>query len=275
MKRKPYPTDLKDSEWAILAPLIPPAKSGGRPREVDMREILNGLLYLLRSGCAWRMLPHDLPVWQTVYEYFAQWRDDGTWERLNAILRIEVRQQAGKQAEASAAIIDSQSVKTTETRGARGYDAGKKIKGRKRHIAVDTLGLLLMIVVHAAHIQDRDGAKLVFEKMKGRFPRLRLIWADGGYAGKLIEWVRTLCQWVLEIVRRCDDVSGFQVLPHRWIVERTFGWLGRYRRMSKDYEGLPQSSEAMVYAAMIHIMLRRLARAGPQSRITIAATTVA
>jgi len=275
MKRKAYPTDLKDNEWAILAPLIPPAKSGGRPRAVDMREVVNGLLYLLRSGCAWRMLPHDLPPWQTVYEYFTQWRDDGTWERLNTILRIAVRQQAGKQAEASAAIIDSQSVKTTETPGTRGYDAGKKIKGRKRHIAVDTLGLLLMIVVHAAHIQDRDGAKLVFEKMKGRFPRLRLIWADGGYAGKLVEWVHTLCQWVLEIVRRSDDVSGFQVLPHRWIVERTFGWLGRYRRLSKDYEGLPQSSEAMVYATMIHLMLRRLARAGPQSQITVVAASVA
>jgi putative transposase len=151
-------------------------------------------------------------------------------------------------------------VKTTEVPGVRGYDAGKKVKGRKRHILVDAMGLLLMVVVHAASIQDRDGAKLVLAKVTQRFPRLQLIWADGGYAGKLVDWVKTVCQWVLEIVKRSDGVKGFQVLPRRWVVERTFGWLGRYRRLSKDYEGLPETSEALIYAAMIHLMVRRLAR---------------
>jgi len=156
--------------------------------------------------------------------------------------------------------LDSQSVKTTEVPGVRGYDAAKKVKGRKRHILVDTIGLLLMVVVHTANIQDRDGAKLVLAKVKGCFPRLQLIWADGGYAGKLVDWVKTVCHWVLDIVRRPQGVKGFQVLPRRWVVERTFGWLGRYRRLSKDYEELPETSAAMIYAAMIHLMVRRLAR---------------
>ena len=151
-------------------------------------------------------------------------------------------------------------MKTTEVPGVRGFDAGNKVKGRKRHILVDTMGLLLMVVVHAASIQDRDGVKLVLAKVTARFPRLQLIWADGGYAGQLVDWVKTVCQWVLEIVKRSDDIKGFQVLPRRWVVERTFGWLGRYRRLSKDYEGLPETSEALIYAAMIHLMVRRLAR---------------
>jgi putative transposase len=206
------------------------------------------------------MLPHDLPPWKTVYHYFRLWRKDGTWERIHSALRVEVRVTAGREPEPSAAVMDSQTVKTTETPGVRGYDAGKKVNGRKRHLLVDTLGLVLMVIVHAANIQDRDGAKLLLERVQGRFPRLRLIWADGGYAGKLIDWVKTVFNWVLEIVKRSDDVKGFQVLPHRWVVERTFGWLGRYRRLSKDYEGLPESSEAMIYIAMIHLMVRRLGR---------------
>jgi len=259
-QRQPYPTDLSDVEWQRIQPYLPAPKSGGRPRVHTLREILNAIFYIVRSGCTWRMLPHDLPPWKTVYHYFRLWRKDGTWERINSALRVEVRVAAGREPEPSAAVIDSQSVKTTETPDVRGYDAGKKVNGRKRHLLVDTLGLVLMVVVHAANIQDRDGARLLLEKARGRFPRLRLIWADGGYTGKLVDWVKTLCLWVLEIVKRSDDVKGFQVLPHRWVVERTFGWLGRYRRLSKDYEGLPESSEAMIYIAMIHLMVRRLGR---------------
>lgn len=259
MERKPYPSDINDTEWKILEPLIPPAKTGGRPREVNMREILNGVFYVLRSGCPWRMLPHDLPPRQTVYHYFRQWRGDGTWELMNEELRTQLRIADGREAQPSAAIIDSQSVKTTPVKGIRGYDAGKKVKGRKRHILVDTMGLLLIVLVHAANIQDRNGAKLVFDKAKQYFSHLSLIWADGGYAGKLIAWVFNTHGWMLEIVKRSDNMKGFQVLPRRWVVERTFAWLSFCRRLSKDYEVLPETSEAMIYVAMIRLMVRRLA----------------
>jgi len=265
-KRIPYPSDLSDKEWGIIKPHFPcPRTNRGRKRVHSYREILNAIFYLLRSGCAWRMLPHEFPPWKTVYHYFHLWRLTGFWERINASLRTELRIAYGRKPESSAAILDSRSVKTTETPGVRGYDAAKKVKGRKRHILVDTIGLLLIVVVHTANIQDRDGAKLVLEQVKGTFCRLQLIWADAAYSGQLVDWVKVVCGWMLEIVKRSDDIKGFKVLPHRWVVERTFGWLGRYRRLSKDYEGLTESSQAFIYAAMIYIMIRRLARINTSS----------
>ena len=258
MNRQPYPTDLSDEQWQLLSPMLPPPFLVGRKRAVDLREVINAILYLLRCGCAWRYLPHDFPQWTTVYYYFSRWRDMDWFVKLNAELRSEVRKAEGRNQNPSAAIIDSQSVKTTEQGGEKGYDAGKKVNGRKRHILVDTIGLLIIVKVLAANIQDRDGAKLLLEEVKERMPRLFLIWADGGYRGKLIKWVATRCLWLIEVVKRNDDMKGFQVLPGRWVVERTFAWLSRNRRLSKDYERLCETSEAWIYTAMIHLMLKRL-----------------
>jgi len=260
--RKPYPSDLTHEEWAIIGPELPAPVAAGAPRTTDLREVLNAILYRLHNGCAWRALPHDFPAEGTVRDYFHRWRRSGVWAKLNDTLRRRVRRAAGRAEEPSAGIIDSQSAKGTRTSGTKGYDAGKKVKGTKRHLVVDTIGLLLCLVVHPANIQDRDGAKLVLAKARGQFPTLRLIWADGGYAGKLVTWVQSVCGWVLEIVKRSETAKGWVLLPRRWVVERTFGWLSQCRALARDYEFHPETSEALIQIAMIHLMLRRLAKGG-------------
>jgi putative transposase len=262
-----YPTDLTDEQWQILRELLPRPFRRGAPRKVCRRAIVNAILYVLRSGCAWRLLPHEFPNWKTVYGIFLAWRDDGTWQRIHDTLRNRLRRRVGRKTSPSAAILDSQTVKTTEVGGERGYDAGKKINGRKRHIVVDTMGLVLALVVHPANVQDYDGAVLVLRilgQLKGRYGRLKVIFADSAYGrNNLPESVKAAFGWLLQTVLRPANVKGFVVLPKRWIVERTFGWLGRYRRHAKDYERNTASSGAMIYIAMSHVMLRRLARPKP------------
>ena len=259
--RQEYATDISNNQWKRIEKFFPFRKPNlpGRPRKYALREIINAVRYVLRTGCAWRLLPHDLPPWSSVYGYFLKWTKQELWPKINRYLRRAVRRQEGRHPEPSAGAVDSQSVKTTEVGGEDGYDAAKKLTGRKRHALVDTIGLLLALVVHKANISEKAGAKILLEKFKHCFPRLRLIWADGGYNGQpMIDWVQQICGWTWEVIKRSDDTKGFVLIPRRWVVERTFAWLGRYRRLSKDYEGNTKHSEAMIYLAMINLMLKRL-----------------
>jgi transposase len=267
-----YPSDTTDAQWAVIDPLLPdPAWLDGRGgrREVHCRRaIVDAIFYLVDNGIKWRALPADFPPWSTVYNYFAAWESAGVTQDVLDMLRDRVRLAEGRVAAPSAAIIDSQSVKAAETvgRSSRGFDAGKKINGRKRHIAVDTLGLLLCVLVTAASVQDRDGARPLLDLLAGYCQRVRLVWADGGYAGKLVDWARHTCGIVLQIVKRSDDMTGFVVLPRRWVVERTLAWITRHRRCVRDYERLPAHHEAMVRWSMIRITSRRLTKYNTRTR---------
>lgn len=260
--RGAYDSDLSDAQWKLVRAFIPEARSnhtkGGRPAKHDRREILNAILYIARTGCQWRMLPHDLPPWKTAYHYFVLWHEQEVFERINDQLRVSVRVKAGRHPEPSAGVIDSQSVKIVANLGSSGFDGAKKVNGRKRHIVVDTLGLLLEVVVHEASLSDRTSAEMVLAKVHAQFKRVTTIFADQGYTGKLIASVQTTLHLTIQIIKR-TEIRAFHILPRRWVVERTFGWFGFYRRLSKEYERYPTHSEAFVYIAMSNIMLHRLA----------------
>jgi putative transposase len=290
MESKRYPTDLSDEEWGLLETYLPASKWRGRPRLHSPREILNAVFYLLKSGCQWRMLPREFPPWKTVFHYFRAWRLDGTWERLNRTMRRLLREKLGRDPEPSAGIVDAQSAKSTGVGGEqRGFDGGKNIRGRKRHLLVDTEGLVVEAKVHSAKVPDQDGLRLLLESARCGLSRLSHLWLDAGYEGRGRRWAEEAMGLSVEVVRKPpkpvpEEVAkrwarewakegkqvdwqalmpprGFVALPRRWVVERTFSWLGQNRRMSKDYERLCASAEAFIYAAMIRLMVRRLARA--------------
>jgi transposase len=256
---------LTDAMWAVLAPLMPvrDLRKGGRPRVYDDRLVLDSIFYVLRSGCAWRMMPRDLAPVDAAHRWFTLWRKDGTWDRIHDELRRQVRVRAGREPEPTAAVVDAQTIKSSEGGECRGFDMGKKTTGRKRHLVVDTMGLILAVIVTSASVQDRPGGRRILRRLAEAFTTISLVWADGGYANSidstLLSWAKDTLGILLEIVKRTDDVKGFKVLPRRWVVERTFGWLVRNRRLARDYERLTVNSEAMIKIAMIRLMTIRLA----------------
>lgn len=256
-----YASDVSDAEWALIEAELPSAKKLGRPRTTELRAVVDALFYMLTTGCQWRQLPKEFPPFSTVQRFFYRWRDDGLWQKINHELVMRVRTASGREASPSAGVIDSQSVKTTEAGGPRGYDAGKKINGRKRHLLTDTIGLPIAAVVHPADLQDRDGAPMVLAAARFLYPWLRHIFADGGYAGeKLATALANIGTWTLKIVKRCDTATGFVVLPRRWVVERTLAWLNRNRRLAKDFEASLESALAWLFLASVKLLLRRLGR---------------